>query len=323
MYINQTFELSMVLDADHFQTVFDRAYNSSNLKELDNEYLDTSSAAKGIIVFYRDSRYKKKVRILVNTSLVVDDVSDTGKLLRKLDKRIYEYFNHKYGLDDFTLSGTNLVLDIDIGSRENVAAYLMVLQRVGKVKGFSPVSYDCFGEKASFCLSGNSNDVDFLLYDLERAITGQLRSADAGRKKLQSAGEQTTGVLRAEVRLTKPKAIRAYTDAEDTTGQIIELAEKCQDVFLDIFTRIVPFGNFYKKDKAIEIVWQEVKDSVMKRKMLRLLTLIPEKKSLHLAQKAMNCRNIEKVMDAFAEINLSLLFTAARYSIKKARQRMR
>lgn len=76
-------------------------------------------------------------------------------------------------------------------------------------------------------------------------------------------------------------------------------------MFLATFARIIPFGNFYKKDKAIEIVWQEVKDSVVKRKMLRFLTLIPEKKSLHLAQKAMNCRNIEKVMDAFAKINLS------------------
>jgi len=144
----------------------------------------------------------------------------------------------------------------------------------------------------------------------------QLRSADAERKELQSASERTKGVLRAEVRLTRPKAIRACTDAEDTTGQIIELVEKCQDVFLDTFARIIPFGNFYKKDKAIEIVRQEVNDSIMRRKMLRLVALIPEKKSLRLAQKAMNCRNIEKVMDAFAKINLSPVTISKRQETK-------
>lgn len=230
MNINQIFELSVVLDTDDFQRIFTN--KADYMEELDNEYIDTSLAAKGITVMYRDSRYKKKVRLLINAGLVVENVTDTDKLIRKLNKRIAEYFDHKYRLDDLTLSGVNLVLDIDVGSRINVSDYLKVLRRVGKVKGFSPVSYECFDEKASFCLSGNSNAIDFLLYDLERAVVGQLRSADAERKNLQSACEGTKGVLRAEVRLTKPKAIRACTDAEDTTGQIMELAENARMCFL-------------------------------------------------------------------------------------------
>ena len=54
----------------------------------------------------------------------------------------------------------------------------------------------------------------------------------------------------------------------------------------------------------------------MRRRMLRLLTLIPEKKSLHLAQKAMNCRDVEKVMDAFARINLSPVTISKRHDVK-------
>jgi len=200
MVINQTLELSMILDTDLFQEVFTTKANY--LKELDNEYLDSTLAAKGITVTYRDSRYKKKVRALVNAGMVVDDPSDTNKLLRKLDKRISEYFDHKYRLDDFTLSGATLTVDIAVGSRENVSDYLKVIKRIGKVKGFSPVEYECFDGKASFCLNGNSNDTDFLLYDLERVVAGQLLNADAGRKQLQSASERTRGVLRAEVRLT-------------------------------------------------------------------------------------------------------------------------
>ena len=315
MFLNSTFELSMILDTDHFQRMFDNKIGY--LKELDDEYLDTSLAAKGLTVIYRDSRYKKKVRVLVNTGVVVDDPTDTDKLLRKLDKRISEYFNHRYTLDDFTLSGVTLTVDINVGSRINVSDYLKVLQRIGKVKGFSPVEYECFDDKASFCLSGNSNDTDFLLYDLEAAVTGQLRNADAGRKQLQSASEQTKGMLRAEVRLTKPKAIREYTDTTDTPGQIVEIMKNSTDAFMDTFARVVPFGDFYKMDAAVKIVRSEVKDSVMRRKMLRLLALIPEKKSLHLAQKAMNCRDVEKVMDAFAKLCLSPVTISKRHEVKQ------
>ena len=314
MVINQLLELSMILDADHFQRLFNA--KASYLKELDDEYLDTSLAAKGITIVYQDSRYKKKIRLLANTSLVVDDPSNTDKLIRKLDKRISEYFDHGYTLDDLTLSGITLTLDINVGSREKVSDYLKVLQRVGKVKGFSPVDYGCFADKASFCLSGNSNDIDFLLYDLENAVMGQLRGTDADRKQLQSASMQTKGILRAEVRLTKPKAVREYADATDVASQIVELMKNSADAFMETFARVVPFGDFHKMTAAVEIIRSEVKDSIMRRRMLRLLTLIPEKKSLHLAQKAMNCRDAEKVMMAFTKINLSPVTISKRHEVK-------
>lgn len=314
MVINQTFELSVVLDTVQFQRIF--TTKASYLKELDDEYLDTSLAAKGITVIYRDSRYKKKVQLLVNAGVVVDDPSDTDKLLHKLDKRISEYFDHRYTLDDFTLSGVTLTVDINVGSREKVSDYLKVIKRIGKVKGFSPITYDCFDEKASFCLSGNSNDTDFMLYNLEAAVLDQMRSADAGRKQLQSAIMQTEGVLRAEVRLTKPKAIREYADATDVASQITTIMKNGVDAFMDTFARIIPFGDFHKMDAAVEIVRSEVKDSTMRRKMLRLLALIPDKKSLHLAQKEMNCREVEKVMEAFTKIHLSPVTIAKRHDVK-------
>lgn len=314
MVISLTFELSMTLDTDHFQRIF--TTKVGYLKEHDNEYVDPSLAEKGITVIYRDSRYKKRIRLLVNTSLVVADSSNTDKLIRKLGKRIDEYFDHKYGLDDFTLSGVTLTLDINVGSRTNVSDYLKVLQRIGKVKGFSPVEYECFDSKASFCLSGKSNDTDFLLYDLEAATVGQLRNADAGRKQLQAASMQTKGILRAEVKLTKPKAIREYTNVADTSGQVSELIKASTDAFLNTFARVIPFGDFCKMDAAVEIVRSEVTDSTMRRKMLRLLSLIPDKKSLHLAQKALNCRDVEKVMESFTKIHLSPVTIAKRHEIK-------
>lgn len=318
MYINQIFELSMVLDNDKFQKVLNRAY--SKVDYLDNngkEYIDRSLESKGIVVTYRDSQYKKKVKLIVNSRLLLDcDNTEPDKIARKLEKRIGEYFDHKYQLEDFTLSGMILSADIDVHSRENVSAYLKVLQRISRVKGFSPSSYDCFDDSDSFCLEGNSNGIDFLLYDLESYMEKRHRDARTDRKKIKWMLKEAEGILRAEVRLTKPKAIRDYTDAVEVGGQIMELSEKCHDIFLDIFTRIMPYGDFYKKNKAIELIRREVEDSTLRRKMLRLVALIPEKKSLYLAQKTMDCRNMEKVMEAFAKINLSPVTISKRQDVK-------
>ncbi len=313
MNLNQILELSMVLDNEYFQKVFPRLYKGEGyIVESREEYTDQSLSSKGITVIYRDSQYKKKIRLIVNTYLLVDDVSDIDRLIRKLDKRITEYFNGKYRIDDFVLSGMNFVADMDAGTRANALAYLKVVKRIGRVKGFSPTSYEYFDDNASFCLSGNSNDIEFLLYDLERAFMRQLKSANADWKRLKPI----KGILRAEVRLIKPKAIRAYTDADNVSGQIADLLKDSRNIFLDTFTQIIPFGDFYKKDKAVEIIRKEVADSIMRRRMLRLLVLIPEKKSLRLAQKAMNCRNMEKIMDSFAKINLSPVTISKRHDVK-------
>lgn len=87
--------------------------------------------------------------------------------------------------------------------------------------------------------------------------------------------------------------------------QIINLVEKKQDIFLETFVKIIPFGDFYKKGKAEEMIRAEIKDDRLRRRMLRLVALIPKKKSLYFAQKEMNFRNMKKIMEAFAKMNLS------------------
>ena len=316
MYINQILELSMVLDNDKFQKVLNRAYSKDYyLDQNGKEYIDRSLESKGIVVIYRDSQYKKKIKLMVNVGLILDcDNPDSFNLVQKLDKRIREYFDYKYQMEDFIFSGMILSTDIDVHNREGVSAYLKVLKRIGRVKGFSSLDYECFDGIGNFCLEGNSNGTEFLIYDLENYVARQVRKTE--RKELKSMLRESKGILRAEVRLTKPKAIRDYTDAVDVSGQTVELLEKCQDIFLGIFTRIIPYGGFYKKDKAVDIIQREVEDSVLRRKMLRLVVLIPEKKSLYLAQKAMNCRNIEKIMKEFAKINISPVTISKRQDVK-------
>ena len=317
MFVNQIFELSMEMDKEKFKKVLKNQSNISSHGEKEDEYIDQSLSTDGIIVIYRNSQYKKKVKMIVNSgSLLGGNKIDSDKLIRKLDKYIKQYFSSKYQLGDFNLSGLNLVVDINVHNRENVVSYLKVLHRIGRVKGYSPIYFDCFDDNTSFCLDGNSNGIQFLLYDMEGLFRSKLGATDIGRKKLKSIVGEARGILRAEVRLKKPKAIKNYIDATNISEQIAELVKNHQDIFMDTFTRIIPFGDHYKKDQAVGIIYREVKDSITRRKMLQLLALIPEKKSLYLAQKAMNSRNIEKVMEAFAKINLSPVTISKRQDVK-------
>ena len=318
MYINQIFELSMVLDHERFHKVFKCAYSKDGcMEKKEEEYIDQSLEEKGITVVYRDSQYKKKIKIIVNIGRLLNGCEfNADKVTRKLNKRIGEYFDYKYKLDDFILSGMRLVADINVGSRESVQAYLKAFRRIGRVKGFSSASYECFEDVDSFCLEGNSNGMEFMIYDLEGLCERQIIENRIERKKLKAVIKETEGILRAEVRLAKTKAVRSCADEEDIFRQIINLCEKRQDIFLKIFVRIIPFGDFYKKGKAEEIIWREIKDARLRRRMLRLVELIPQKKSLYLAQKVMDCRNMKEVMEAFAKINLSPITISKRQDIK-------
>jgi len=307
MLINQIFELSMVLDTDKFQELITQSYTGDECLD-ENEWVDESLSSKGMTVFYRASQYKKKVRLIVDAAVITEgDASNTEKLIRKLKKRVDQYFDSFYQLEDFSLSGLSLITSIDVGSRQNVLDYLQVIRRIGRVKGFSPICFDRLDDKAGFCLRGNSNGIDFLLYDLE-----QLNKQEFGKY-------DGKGTLRAEVRLMKQKAIQKYTIEYDVSSQIVDLAKRAQSIFMEIFTRIIPFGAFYKKSKAAELVITEVKERVLRRRMLRLLTLIPEKKSLLLAQKAMAYRHPNDLLIEFAKINLSPVTISKRQEVKSLR----
>lgn len=155
-----------------------------------------------------------------------------------------------------------------------------------------------------------------MIYDLKGLCRKQFNASDIGRKRFKELLKEADGILRAEVRMTKIKAVRAYADEEDISAQIMTLSEKRRDIFLEIFERIIPYGDFYKKGKAEEMIRREIKDDRLRRRMLRLVALIPEKKSLYFAQKVMDCRNMKKVMEAFARINLSPVTISKRQDVK-------
>jgi len=262
MFLQVTFHLTLILDSDKFNKLFERAYGL--LDSIDeNRYADHTLNSKGITVIYCDSQYKKKIKLIVNPYRLLDtDKPNPEKLTRKLEKRISGYFNNKYQLDDFDLTGMALTTDIDVHSSENVFDYLKVLSRVGKVKGFSPFNSDWLENDTGLYFEGNSNGIQFMLYNLE-ALLSEQDSDEYFSIEQKSIPEDSEGLLQAEVKLTKPKAIREYTCKSSISKLIADLYHNRQQIFLETFMRVVPFGNFYKKDKAEEIIRTKVKDATV------------------------------------------------------------
>jgi len=319
MRLNYTIELSMTLDSERFYQLLDRVHSKSEYDDSD-KYVDQTLVPKGILVTYRDSTYKKKIRLNVNLNLLLDAdepcQDNSQKLIRKLEKHIGSYFGSACALDDFDLSKMSLTTDINVG-RKKAGDYIQVLKRIGRVKGFSPLRDDEISEDIGFFLTGNSNGLAFRIYDLERHLKNQLDESDYGRKHLKEMIGKSEGLLRADVRLVKASAIRALTSELVTSDQISDLCGKGQKIFLDIFLWVVPFGHFYKKEQAVKIICAEVKDPKIRRRMLNLITLVPEKKSLLLAQKALNYRRLDKVMEEFRDIELSPVTISKRHDINK------
>ena len=322
MHLQHYFELSLTLDNEKFNKLLNRIYDKSNgeLYSGDDKYVDKSLASKGITVAYYDNS-KKKIKLTVDMNWILgDDETDhdnIAKSVRKLESRLDDYFCTKHSIDDFKVSKMGIIADIDVHKRWNVAAYLKILQKIGRVKGFSSLNDSRLDSNSSFCLKGNSNGIEFMTYDLEKLARDQLIETNSKPKKLKSIAEKAEGILRVEVWLKAQKTIRDFTEEIFVSEQIVDLSKNSEKIFLDIFMRIIPFGDYYKKNKAAEIITKEVKDRVLRRKMLRLLVLVPEKKSLLLAQKALGCRRTEDVMEMFSSIEVSPVTISKRHDFKK------
>ena len=175
MHINPVFELTRIVDGEEFQRLFTRVQKVLDPGDGD-EYVDRSLSHKGLTVVYRKSQYKKKVRLVINTAVMIGErlFGPMGCFPKVESEGSQNTLVDNVSLEAFTATGVTMTADLPIGDQARVSAYLRVLRRLGRVKHFSPVSYACFSAHNSFCLEGNSNDTMFMAYDLRSLLEKQL-----------------------------------------------------------------------------------------------------------------------------------------------------
>ena len=306
------FELTLPVDTEDFNKLLDRAYRrtrkSGRVYEADFGHADESLLSEGIGIAYHGDSKKKKIRFVIHPASVIDkDGTDDlweptsgniKRLIGKLDKLIGSYFQSDYELSDLILNRVDFAVDVDVGSKDKVSDYIKILHNIRKVRYFSPIKpnkRDGTTKDSFFGLAGNTNGIEFYAY----------RIKDAKR------------LLRVEIRLTSKDVIKGYSGDVSTDDQIKVLAENGDRVFMETFKYIVPPGNYLKKSKVDKIIWEKIKDTTLRYKMIKLVTLIPEKKSLHLAIKAFKSKDIKEVMAGFAELGVSPVTIAKRHERKE------
>lgn len=307
-------ELILALDTKAYDQQIDLVKGRSEKKgyklfETDYGFTDETFLSEGIgVKYYGDSKRKKitiSVRpcMLMGKNVVTDEIWKPSEknitlLLEELELFVNSYFCTEYSLSDLQLSLVSAATDIVLDSQKQVADYIALLHNLGRIKLFSLIKYDDNGDKAGdnfFGLSGNTNGAEFRVYGMKH----------------------DRRVLRAETRLTTKNLIRAYAAANNTAKQIRNLARESDNVVMDTFGYIVPKGAHYKKKKADKLIKERVSDGRLRKKMLKLVELIPIKKSLHLAQKALNAWDIKDIMKEFGKINVSPVTISKRSDCKE------
>jgi len=309
-----TFELSLRLNDREHETLRAEAYvkaeNSHRMYEDKrlaywNIHVDETLAPNGIRIEYHDSFLYNIIKFIVNPSKLLggDDIPKLWKptdrnikaLLKRLKVHIKAYFDGKFKLNDFAITRIDYTANINVGSRKNVSDYIKILHGLGRVKGFAPKykkSNKRIDKALSFDLKSKSLCAEFSAYD----------------KEAQSGKAAARGILRVEIRLMKV-AVKGGSVSEQIKG----LAKLSTETFMDFFQRVVPRGDYYTKKQAVTLIEDGIAAIVPNKRernntlerMKALLELIPTKKSLHLAQKELNYRHISRLMEAFAELNVS------------------
>lgn len=146
-------ELSVVLNSEEYEEHFTRADRRAAKKgqlmvQTDFGYVDKTLNSKGIMVAYHDSKYKKKIKLIVFPCFMIDEDQDElwkpsagniSKFVGKLEKKIDAYFDSSLGLHHFDIARVIIAADIGVGSQEKVSDHLKLMGNIGYVKNFSPM----------------------------------------------------------------------------------------------------------------------------------------------------------------------------------------
>jgi len=326
IYSVKTFDLSLTVYKDKYKELVSKAKLNAKilgfkLQKTDFGFTDEVLDEGGLAVEYRNGNKRKIILsvdpgMLLATGNMIDlwkpSEKKIAKMLQELDDHISNYFGHEFELNHFKLNNIVIAVNIKLDTREEVSSYIHVFNKIGSVKGYSyrPIMDKKHKNNAtSYNLIGNSNGVEFSAFEMESALINEYQDAKKEISKI------TRGILTIEVRLTTQKAIRDYTNHDVTADRIFELATKSGVIFANTIIDIIPYGRFYKKPHAVQIVEESVKNNSMRRKMKKLLEHIPKQKSLLYAQKKMGDRNMDDIMQEFRVIDVSPVTLSKRHGV--------
>lgn len=147
-------------------------------------------------------------------------------------------------------------------------------------KGYKIIGLDneAFDSSKGFTARNQNYGMEISFYDKQKQLE---------QRKYENS-ETAAGILRIELRLTRPKSVLEHTPGCSDNKQRIEHCIRfSRQEILSIVRQLVPDGNYYTMKKAQKIITKSVTNKKLRERMITMLWLARKYSSIRLAKKEM------------------------------------
>ena len=227
------------------------------------------------------------------------------KSISTADEMLTAELGDEYSINHLELSRVDYCINVDVGSSENVSAYIMQLYQSNMKKGYKIIGLENpdFDSRKGFTARNHTAGTEISFYDKQKQL----------EQRKYECSEQAAGILRIELRLSRRKTVLEHTPGCSDNKERIEYCMcRSREEILTIVRQLVPDGDYYTMKKAQKIITKSVADKKLRERMTEMLRLTKKccsirlaKKELFIAYPKMKHEYFNMMMGEFEKINLN------------------
>lgn len=241
---------------------------------------------KGIRVVIKKTKLGGYLKFIISLNdllgtddkLSLIDPHHIQEALNSADTMLTGEFGEGFSINDMELSRVDYCINVNVGSSENVRAYINLLYRCDKRKGYKVIGLECpdFDSTKGYTARNDIAGTEISFYDKQKQL----------EQRQYDDSERASGILRIELRLTKSKAVKERTEGcINNHERIAYCIGNSRREILGVVRQLIPDGDYYTMKEARAIVRKSVKSQKLRERMLEMLKLTKKLGSIRLAKK--------------------------------------
>ena len=253
----------------------------------DNDWLIEMFKGKGIRVVMRETKISGYIIFIISLNDLLG-TEDKLSLIHPnhlqnaltIADEMLSVLGAEYSVNSLELSRVDYCINVDVGSSENVRAYIKLLYLSDMKKGYKIIGLDneAFDSSKGFTARNQNYGMEISFYDKQKQLE---------QRKYENS-ETAAGILRIELRLTRSKSVLEHTPGCSDNKQRIEYCIRfSRQEILSIVRQLVSDGNYYTMKKAQKIITKSVTNKKLRERMITMLRLARKYGSIRLAKKEM------------------------------------
>ncbi len=300
-----------------FDKMLKRLYSMSKgrfpIFQSNNEWYAEMFKGRGIRIIMRRTKIGGYFIVIISLNdllgnddkLSLIDPMYLQKSISTADEMLTAELGDEYSINHLELSRVDYCINVDVGSSENVSAYIMQLYQSNMKKGYKIIGLENpdFDSRKGFTARNHTAGTEISFYDKQKQL----------EQRKYECSEQAAGILRIELRLSRRKTVLEHTPGCSDNKERIEYCMcRSREEILTIVRQLVPDGDYYTMKKAQKIITKSVADKKLRERMTEMLRLTKKccsirlaKKELFIAYPKMKHEYFNMMMGEFEKINLN------------------